>query len=89
MGRMAKLQEEMAKSIPILPTTPGPTQHVKVPELVSEVEKLRSRILEMEMEREEARRKRSRSLSVPSSDLVGSPNLALQEWGALHGHQAG
>ena len=89
MGRMAKLQEQMAKSIPVPPTTPGPTQQVKVPELVSEVERLRSRIAEMEMEREEARKKRSRSLSVPSSDLVGGPNLALQEWGALHGQQAG
>ena len=39
------------------------------------------------MEREEAQKKRSRSLSVPSSDLVGGPNLSLEEWGALHGQQ--
>ena len=48
-----------------------------------------SRIAEMEMEREGARKKRSRSLSVPSPDLVGGPNLVLQEWGALHGQQVG
>ena len=77
MGRMAKFQEEMAKSIPVAPTAPGPTQ---VPELVSEVERLRSRVAELEMEREEARKKRSRSLSVPSPDLVGGPDLSLQEW---------
>ena len=82
MGRMAKFQEEMAKSIPVVPTAPGPTQQVKISELVSEVERLRSRVAEMEMEREEARKKRSRSLSIPSPDLVGDPNLALQ---ALHG----
>ena len=43
MGRMAKFQEEMAKSIPVAPTAQGPTQQVKIPELVSEVERLRSR----------------------------------------------
>ena len=64
LGRMAKFQEEIAKSIPVVPTVPGLTQQVKIPELVLEVEQLRSR--EMEMEREEARKKRSRSLSVPS-----------------------
>ena len=71
MGRMDKFQEEMAKSMPMVPTVPGPTQQV-IPELVSEVERLRSRVAEMEMERG-ARRKRSRSLSVPSPDFVGSP----------------
>ena len=86
MGRMAKFQEEMAKSIPVVPIVPGPTQQVKIPELFSEVERLRSRVAEMEMEREEARKKRSRSLSVPSPDLVGSPDLALQ---ALHGQHTG
>ena len=88
MGRMAKFQEEMAKSIPVAPTAPSPTQQVKIPELVSEVERLRSRVAEMEIEREEARKKRSRSLSVPSPDLVGGPDLSLQEWGALHGQRS-
>ena len=55
MGRIAKFQEEMAKSIPVAPTAPGPTQQVKIPELVSEVDRLRLRIAEMEMEWEEAR----------------------------------
>ena len=82
LGRMAKFQEEMVKLIPV-----APTHQVKIPELVSEVERLRSRVSEMEMEREEARKKRSRSLSVP--DLVGGPNLSLQEWRALHSQHAG
>ena len=86
MGCMAKLQEEMANSIPVVPTVPGPTQQVKIPDFVSDVERLRSRVAEMEMERDEARKKRSRSLSVPSPDLVGSPDLALQ---ALHGQHTG
>ena len=43
----------------------------------------------MEVEREEARKKRSRSLSVPSPDLVGGPNVTLQEWGALHDQLVG
>ena len=98
-NRIARLEEErareqqeldaamgLAKSIPVVPTVPGPTQQVRIPELVSEVERLRSRVAEMEMEREEARKKRSRSLSVPSPDLIGSPDLALQ---ALHGQHTG
>ena len=43
MGRMAQFQEKMDKSIPVAPTAPGPTQQVKIPELLSEVERLRSR----------------------------------------------
>ena len=41
-----------------------PTQPGMVPELV-----------EMVVKREEVRKKRSRSLSVPSSDMVGGPNV--------------
>ena len=46
---------------------------------------MRSRVAEMEMEREEALKKRSRSLSVPSPDLVKSPDLALQATGQHRG----
>ena len=55
------------------------TQPAKVPDLVAEIERLRSRVAEVETEREEARKKRSRSLSVPSPDLVGGPDLSLQQ----------
>ena len=60
------------------------TQPGQIPVLVAELERLRAQVKEMETEREEARKKRSRSLSVPSPDLVGGPDLLLQEWGALH-----
>ena len=43
----------------------------------------------METERKEARKKLSRSLSAPSPDLVGAPDVTLQEWGALHDQHLG
>ena len=83
-ARMARFREEMANAVPP-PTVPGdPAQPTSVLDLVSEAERLRSRVAEMEAEREEARKKRSRSLSVPSPDLVGGPGVTLQKWGALH-----
>ena len=62
MGRMAMLREEMAQSIPVAPppATSSVTQPVNIPDLVSEIERLRSQVAEMEVEREEARKKRSR-----------------------------
>ena len=87
MGRMAKFREEMAQSIPVPPpATSNVTQALNIPDLVSEIERLRSQVAEMEVERAEAPKK---SLSVPSPDLVGGPDLMLQEWDALHDQHVG
>ena len=76
----------MTRAVPVVPppTESNATQPARVPDLVAEIERLRSRVAEMESEQEEARKKRSRSLSVPSPDLVGGPDLSLQHWGASH-----
>ena len=83
MARMAKFRAEMAQSIPVAPppASADVTQSAKIPDLVSELERLRARVAEMEAEREEARKKRSRSLSVLSPDLINGPDLTLQERG--------
>ena len=88
VARMVKLREEMTRTAPpATPPAPDPTQPGRIPDLVAELERLRARVKEMESE--EARRKRSRSLSVPSPDLVGGPDVTLQEWGALHDEHVG
>ena len=74
LARMARFRDEMSWA---------------VPDFVAEIERLRSRVAEMETEREEARKKRFGSLSVPSPDLVGGPDLSLQDWGALHDDHVG
>ena len=89
LARMVRFRDEMASSA-TPPTVPGDlVQPTNVRDLVSELERLRSRVAEMEIEREEARKKRVRSLSVPSPDLVGGPDVSLQEWGALHDQHVG
>ena len=47
-----------------------------------EIERLKSLVAEIW-------KKRFRSLSVPSPDLVGGPDVSLQEWGALHDERVG
>ena len=89
-ARMVKFREEMARTAgPVAPIVSYSTHPGKIPDLVAEVERLRARVAEMETEREEARKKRSRSLSVPSPDLVGGPDLSLQDWGRLHDENVG
>ena len=88
--RTARLREEMARAVPAtIPPVSEPTQAGQIPVLVAELERLRAQVKEMEVEREEARKKRSRSLSVPSPDLIGGPDLTLQELLALHDQHVG
>ena len=87
MERMAKFREEMAQAIPVAPTASDPTQQAKIPELVSELQRLKSHVAELEQE--VTCKKRSRSLSKPSPDLVGGPDLSSQTWNALHGRHVG
>ena len=66
LARMVRFREEMIRAVPVVlpPAESNSTQPARVPDLVAEIERLRSRVAEMESEQEEARKKRSRSLSV-------------------------
>ena len=65
---MVRFREKMTRAVPVVlpPAESNATQPARVPDLVAEIERLRSRVAEMESEQEEARKKRSRSLLVPS-----------------------
>ena len=80
--RVAKFRKEMARTVPhTTPSVSETTQPGKIPDLVAELDRLRSQVKKMETEREEARKKRSRSVSVPSPDLVGGSDFFVARLG--------
>ena len=89
LARMARFRATTGPTVGPTGADPTLTQPGKIPELVAELDRLRARVAEMEIEREEVSKKRSRSLSVPSPDLVGGPDVSLQEWGAPRDQRVG
>ena len=86
LARMARFREEMTRAVPVVPppAESNATQPARVPDLVAEIERLRSRVAEME-----SRKRHGRSAPGLCPDLIGGPDLSLQHWGASHDDHVG